>query len=385
MKILILGGDGYLGWPTSMHLASKGHNVAIVDNMSKRVWEAECSVEPLFPISTIATRISIFERLTGFKIDTYVGDIAKNHRFIYKVFQEFSPDAIIHYAEQPSAPYSMKSRESCFETQRNNVLGNLNVMFAMAKYTPNAHLIKLGTMGEYGTPNIDIEEGWLDITHKGRKDRVLYPKKPHSFYHLSKVHDSHNLEFGCRVWGLKVTDLNQGVVYGTSTKETDLDPKLFTSFHYDHIFGTVLNRFLVQSVANIPLTIYGDGTQTRPALNINDTIKCVEIALNNPVSKGEFRVFNQFTESFKIKDLANLVKEVGDEESLNVNIQNIDNPRTEQMSHYYNAKNTNLKDLGLDPIYLSKNVLKEMLLKVIEYKNRIDIKTIMPDIKWAKK
>tara|TARA_Y100000991_G_C21950981_1_gene339775 strand:+ start:171 stop:1328 length:1158 start_codon:yes stop_codon:yes gene_type:complete len=384
MRILVLGGDGYLGWPTSMHLASLGHKVAIVDNMSKRVWEAECSVEPLFPISTISTRVSTFEKLTNFKIDTYIGDISRNHRFVYRVFEEFLPDAIIHYAEQPSAPYSMKSRETCVETQRNNVLGNLNIMFAMAKYTPEAHLIKLGTMGEYGTPNIDIEEGWLEITHNGRKDKVLYPKKPHSFYHLSKVHDSHNLEFGCRVWGLKVTDLNQGVVYGNSTKCTDLDVNLETSFHYDHVFGTVLNRFLVQSVANIPLTIYGEGTQTRPALNINDTIRCVEIAASNPAEKGEFRVFNQFTESFKINDLASMVKEVGDEEGLNVKIQNIENPRTEKMSHYYNAKNTNLRDLGLDPIFLSKNVLRDMLLKVIKYKDRIDLKTIMPDIKWSK-
>ena len=383
MKVLILGGDGYLGWPTSMYLASQGHEVAIVDNLSKRVWEAECSVEPLFPISTIATRISTFNELTGFKIKSYIGDIAKNHRFTYKVFEEFRPDSIIHYAEQPSAPYSMKNRETCFETQRNNVLGNINIMFAIRKYCPDSHLIKLGTMGEYGTPNIDIEEGWLEVDHNGRKDKVLYPKKPHSFYHLSKVHDSHNLEFACRVWGMRVTDLNQGVVYGTSTQQTELSEKLQTSFHYDHIFGTVLNRFLVQAAIGMPLTVYGKGTQTRPALNINDTIKCVEISLNNPASQGEFRVFNQFTESFEINKLANMVKEMCKENEIDVLIQNVDNPRTELMDHYYKAKNTSLKDLGLNPIYLNKKVLFEMFSKILKYKNRINKGLIMPTINWV--
>ena len=383
MKILILGGDGYLGWPTSMYLASRGHDVAIVDNMSKRIWEAECSVEPLFPISTISTRIATFEKITKTKIKSFIGDISRNHRFIYKVFEEFRPDAIIHYAEQPSAPYSMKNREACFETQRNNVLGNINVMFAMKKYCPNSHLIKLGTMGEYGTPNIDIEEGWLEVEHNGRRDKVLYPKKPHSFYHLSKVHDSHNLEFACRVWGLRVTDLNQGVVYGTSTDQTELDENLQTSFHYDHIFGTVLNRFLVQAAIGIPLTVYGQGTQTRPALNINDTIKCVEISLNNPSEIGEFRVFNQFTESFQVNNLANMVKSMCKNNNIDVSIENIKNPRTELMDHYYNAKNTCLKDLGLEPIYLNEDILYKMFIKIEKFKDRINKDLIMPTINWA--
>lgn len=383
MDILILGGDGYLGWPTAMYLAAKGHNVAIVDNMSKRIWEAECSVEPLFPISTISSRVNKFEEITGKKIKTYIGDISRNHRFIYKVFEEFRPESIVHYAEQPSAPYSMKDRETCFETQRNNVLGNINVMFAMRKFCPDSHLIKLGTMGEYGTPNIDIEEGWLEINHNGRKDKVLYPKKPHSFYHLSKVHDSHNLEFSSRVWGLRVTDLNQGVVYGTSTKETEMHEFLQTSFHYDHVFGTVLNRFLVQAAINMPLTVYGEGSQTRPALNINDTISCIEIAVNNPSKKGEFRVFNQFTESFQINNLAKLVKKVSENFKIPVTIENIENPRTEQMNHYYKAANTSLKDLGLNPIYLNEEVLGEMFAKILRYKDRVNVESILPKIKWV--
>ena len=383
MDILILGGDGYLGWPTAMYLAAKGHNVAIVDNMSKRVWEAECSVEPLFPISTISSRVNKFEEMTGIKIKTYIGDIARNHRFIYKVFEEFRPTSIVHYAEQPSAPYSMKDRETCYETQRNNVLGNINVMFAIRKFCPDAHLIKLGTMGEYGTPNIDIEEGYLEINHNGRNDKVLYPKKPHSFYHLSKVHDSHNLEFSCRVWGLRVTDLNQGVVYGTSTKETEMHEDLQTSFHYDHVFGTVLNRFLVQAAINMPLTVYGEGSQTRPALNINDTISCIEIAINNPSQKGEFRVFNQFTESFQINNLAKLVKKVSENYNVPATIENIENPRTEQMNHYYNAKNTCLKELGLNPIYLNEEVLGEMFSKILKYKDRVKVSSILPSIKWV--
>lgn len=383
MKVLVLGGDGYLGWPTAMSLAVAGYEVAIVDNMVKRFWEAESGVEPLFPISTLQTRVNTFERITGNKIKLYIGDISSNHRFVYTTFEDFLPDAVVHYAEQPSAPFSMMNRETCYETQRNNVLGNINVMYAIKKYVPDCHIVKLGTMGEYGTPNIDIEEGWLNVTHNNRNDRVLYPKKPHSFYHLTKVHDSHNLEFGCRNWGLKVTDLNQGVVYGFSTPETDLDSKLATSFHYDHIFGTVLNRFIVQAILGVPLTIYGEGTQTRPALNINDTISCIKLALSNPANSGEFRVFNQFTESFKVKNLAETVVQAAKQQGIQSSIKNIQNPRTELMDHYYNAKNTSLLDLGLSPTYLSADLVSTMIKDCLPFRDRVNSDVIQPTIKWS--
>lgn len=385
MKVLILGGDGYLGWPTAMHLSNKDHEVAVVDNMLKRYWEAEIGVEPLAPIRPLHIRVKRWHELTGKKIQTYIGDIAENHRFVYKVLEQFQPDAVVHYAEQPSAPFSMMDREKCVDTQRNNVIGTLNLMFAMQHTNPGIHMVKLGTMGEYGTPNIDIEEGWLEIAHNGRKDRMLYPKKPHSFYHLSKVHDSANLEFACRVWGMRVTDLNQGVVYGVNTDETRMHPDLSTSFHYDAVFGTVLNRFITQAVNGTPLTVYGKGSQTRGFLDLRDTLQCVELALLNPANPGEFRVFNQFTEQFSLNQLADIVQRVGTAHGLNVRVDHIANPRTEQEEHYYNAIHSALPDLGLKPHLLNEDMLDHMLEMAAKNKGRIDQDVLLPHVKWKQK
>jgi len=381
-RVLILGGDGYLGWPTAMHFSRQGYEVAIVDNLSKRVWEAEFDSMPLWHIPTIQKRMRVWKQKTGKDIKVFIGDISTNHRFTYKVFEDFKPDAVIHYAEQPSAPYSMHSREKAVDTQLNNVAGTLNVIFAMRKFVPHAHLVKLGTMGEYGTPNIDIEEGWLEVEHKGRKDRVLFPKLPGSFYHLSKVHDSHNIEFACRIWGLKATDLNQGVVYGIETEDTKSHPELLTSFHYDQVFGTALNRFCVQAVAGIPLTVYGKGGQKRGFLNIRDTLQCVQIAVDNPPKEGEFRVFNQFTEVFSILDLANTVKKAGEALGLKVTVNNLPNPRVEKEEHYYNPTNASLLKLGLKPSLLSNELINSMMVKIKESKHQIDDANIHPQIKW---
>lgn len=382
MKVLILGGDGYLGWPTAMYFAQRGFEVSVVDNLAKRYWEAEIGVEPLMPLRPLQTRIKRFEEITGKKIGLYIGDIATNNRFVYNLFEEIRPDAIIHYAEQPSAPYSMADREKALYTQRNNIIGTLNVVFAMRHACPDAHLIKLGTMGEYGTPNIDIEEGWLELTHNGRTDRMLYPKKPGSFYHLSKVHDSHNLEFCCRIWGTRVTDLNQGVVYGIDTDETALHPELNTSFHYDGVFGTVLNRFVAQAIHGSPLTVYGKGGQTRGFLNIRDTLRCVELSALNAAEPGEFRVFNQFTEQFSVMDLAEKVKRVGDQRKLNVKIDHIVNPRVEMEEHYYNAKHSALPALGLEPHLLTDEVIDHMFAVAAEHRERINPAVLLPDVKW---
>jgi UDP-sulfoquinovose synthase len=385
MRILILGGDGYLGWPTAMYLSSKGHEIAVLDNMVKRFWEAEIGVEPLGPIRPLHIRVQRWEELTGRKISVFIGDIAENHRLIYKVMDEFRPDAVVHYAEQPSAPFSMIDRDKCLHTQRNNVLGTRNLMFAIQHTNPETHIVKLGTMGEYGTPNIDIEEGWLDLEHKGRRDRVLYPKKPHSFYHLSKVHDSANLEFACRIWGMRVTDLNQGVVYGIDTDETRMHPDLATSFHYDAVFGTVLNRFVVQAVHGTPLTIYGKGGQTRGVLNIRDTIQCVELALLHPADKGEFRVFNQFTEQFSVADLAQRVQRVAVESGIPAEINHIDNPRNELEDHYYNAIHSALPALGLKPHLLDDAVIGHMIEIARGFKERIDNSVLLPTVKWKQR
>ncbi|NQV57943.1 MAG: NAD-dependent epimerase/dehydratase family protein [Rhodospirillales bacterium] len=383
MRILVLGGDGYLGWPTAMYFSAQGHEVAIADNLAKRYWEAEIGVEPLMPIRTLQSRVSRWEEISNKHINLFIGDIAENHRFVYSMLEEFQPEAIVHFAEQPSAPYSMHDREKAVATQRNNVLGTMNLMFALRHSCPDAHIVKLGTMGEYGTPNIDIEEGWLDVKHNGRKDRMLYPKKPGSFYHLSKVHDSHNLEFGCRIWGMRVTDLNQGVVYGIETDETLLDRDLSTSFHYDSIFGTVLNRFVVQAVTGTPLTVYGKGGQTRGFLNIRDTLRCVELAVLNPAESGEFRVFNQFTEQFSVIELAELVQKVATSKGLDVELEHIENPRVEQEDHYFNAKNSKFVELGLEPHLLTDEVVSHMIDVAIEHKERIDKQLILPNVKWC--
>ncbi len=385
MRILILGADGYLGWPTAMHFSQAGHEVAVVDNMVKRYWEAELGVEPLVHVPSLYSRVRRWQELTGKKIELFIGDIAKNHRFLYNALDRAKPDAIVHYAEQPSAPYSMMDRSKCIDTQINNVAGTLNLLFAMRGVCPDAHIIKLGTMGEYGTPNIDIEEGWLEVEHKGRKDRVLYPKKPGSFYHLSKVHDSHNLEFACRIWGTRVTDLNQGVVYGIDTDGTALDPELNTSFHYDGVFGTVLNRFIVQAVHGLPLSVYGKGGQTRGFLDIRDTLRCVELAAINPAAPGEFRVFNQFTEQFSVMDLARQVERVAKKRKLDVRIEHQPNPRVEMEEHYYNAQHSALVSLGLEPHLLTDEVVDTMIETVQKAGDRIDGSIVAPQVKWRQR
>ena len=306
-RILILGGDGYLGWPTAMALSQAGHQVDVVDNFAKRQWELEIGVRPLFPIPTLQERIRAWREVTGLDIGLSVGDLA-DYGFVESVVRDVRPDTIVHYGEQPSAPYSMIDVRHATYTQANNVIGNLNVLFAIRDVSPETHLVKLGTMGEYGTPDIDIEEGYLTVDHNGRQHTFLYPKTPGSMYHLSKVHDSHNIHFATRIWGLRATDLNQGVVYGIETDESALDPRLATSFHYDEVFGTALNRFCVQAAIGHPLTVYGKGGQTRGYLNIRDTVACVALATETPADPGQLRVFNQFTEQFSVLELAERVQ-----------------------------------------------------------------------------
>lgn len=378
MKVLVLGGDGYLGWPTAMALASKGWSIGVVDNLIKRKWEAEVGVSPLIPISTIQDRVRLWNSFTeNGQMKLRMCDIATNRHLLYKIFDEFHPDAVVHYAEQPSAPFSMVDANRCYETQVNNVLGTVNLIHAVKHYNPQCHIVKLGTMGEYGTPNIDIEEGWLDVTHNERTDRVLFPKRPGSWYHATKVHDSTNLEFACRTWGLRVTDLNQGVVYGISTDETWLQPEFTTSFHYDSIFGTVLNRFIVQSIYNTPLTVYGEGGQTRGFLDIRDTIQCITLALENSPTAGEFRVMNQMTEQFSVLDLAEKVCV-----AIGGKISHIDNPRVEEERHYYNAKHTSLEKLGLKPHLLTNETIQQIASKVMKYKKKINEDLITPKVRW---
>ncbi len=381
MKVIVIGGDGYCGWATALYLSNKGYEVGIIDNLVRRHWDLQLGVETLTPINPIQQRIQRWKDITGKSIDLYIGDIT-NYDFLIKALHEFEPEAIVHFGEQRSAPFSMINRERAVLTQVNNVVGTLNILYAMKTDFPDCHLVKLGTMGEYGTPNIDIEEGYITIEHNGRKDTLPYPKQPGSFYHLSKVHDSHNIHFACKIWGIRATDLNQGVVYGVLTEETGMDQMLINRLDYDGVFGTTLNRFCIQAAIGHPLTVYGTGGQTRAFLDIRDTVRCMEIAIANPAKAGEFRVFNQFTEQFSVKDLALMVKKAGTAIGLDVEISNLDNPRVELEEHYFNAKNTSLLSLGLEPHYLSDALLDSLLNFATKYKHRVDEKEILPKVSW---
>jgi UDP-sulfoquinovose synthase len=385
MRILVLGGDGYLGWPTALHLSARGHEVAVNDNFARRGYDEEMGVASLIPIATLAERVEAWADLTGTTLRTYVGDLM-DATFVHQMVGDFRPEAIVHFGEQRAAPYSMIDQAHAVYTQTNNVVGNLNVMYAIADIDRDIHLVKLGTMGEYGTPNIDIEEGWIEVEHNGRRDRMLYPKRPGSFYHCSKVHDSTNLEFGCRIWGLRATDLNQGVVYGADTEQTKLDPRLATRFDYDGVFGTVLNRMVIQAVLGHPLTVYGNGSQTRGLINVVDTVECIRLAAENPADRGEFRVFNQMTEALSIKQIAETVAaEYPNWPSAQgeVKIDHVENPRVELEDHYYNVKHTALVELGLQPTLLSTTLIDHLFDVVERYRDRVDVEAIMPTVKWS--
>jgi UDP-sulfoquinovose synthase len=381
MRIVVLGGDGYCGWATALHLSSKGHSVAIVDNFSRRQWDFELGVQTLTPIRPLSERLNVWQQLTGRKIDLFVGDVT-DYDFIASMITAFQPEAIVHFAEQRSAPYSMIDRKHAVFTQVNNVVGTLNLLFAIRELAPDCHIIKLGTMGEYGTPNIDIEEGFITIEHNGRKDTLPFPKQPGSFYHLSKVHDSHNIMFTCKVWGLRATDLNQGVVYGTITDEVEMDEALINRFDYDEVFGTVLNRFCAQAAIGVPLTVYGKGQQTRGFLDIRDTVRCIELVCLHPANRGEFRVFNQFTEQFSVLELAQMIKTVAGKMGLPVEIDHVPDPRVEAESHYYNAKHSKLTDLGLEPHLLSDSLVDSLISIALRYRDRIDAEMFAPQINW---
>jgi len=381
MRIAVLGGDGYCGWATSLYLSNQGHSVAIVDNFIRRQWDHEVGAQTLTPIRPLSDRLRTWQELTGKQIELFIGDVM-DYDFLSSALKEFEPDAVVHFAEQRAAPYSMIDRKHAVFTQVNNVVGTLNVLFALREFAPDCHLIKLGTMGEYGTPNIDIEEGYITIEHNGRKDVLPYPKQPGSFYHLSKVHDSHNIMFTCKIWGLRATDLNQGVVYGTMTDEVAKDEALINRFDYDEVFGTVLNRFCVQAAIGMPLTVYGKGGQTRGFLDIRDTVRCVEIACLNPAGKGEFRVFNQFTEQFSVLDLASMVQTAGKKLGLQVDVDHLPDPRVEAEEHYYNAKHSKLIELGLVPHLLSDSLLDSLMNIAMRYRDRVDTSMMMPKVNW---
>jgi UDP-sulfoquinovose synthase len=381
MNVLVIGGDGYCGWATSLYLSSRGHAVTIVDSLVRRAWDREHGLDSLVPIASTRRRIDEWSRVTGRTIRFEQVDVT-DFAALCRIVRESGPDAVVHFGQQRSAPFSMIDHEHALRTHLNNTVANLNVLWALHEHAPHAHLVKLGTMGEYGTPNIDVEEGFIEIEHNGRSDRLPFPKQPGSFYHLTKVSDSDQIYFACRIWGMRATDLNQGVVYGTTTEQTALSPALANRYDYDHIFGTVINRFCVQAALGHPLTVYGQGGQTRSFLDIRDTVRCVEIALQHPAGEAEYRVFNQFTEMFAVEDLAERVARVAREHGLACEIAHLANPRIERESHYYNCVNTNLRSLGLEPTPLSDDTIAGLIALAREHAARIDPALIPPRVSW---
>jgi UDP-sulfoquinovose synthase len=381
MRILILGGDGYLGWPTAMHFAARGHGVTVIDNYLRRTLALQTRSEPLIDAPDLEQRAEIFRQVTGCGVEVRIGDCA-DYPFLESIFRETQPEVVIHYAEQPSAPYSMRGYAEASLTLRNNLATTLNVVWAIREAAPSCHLIKLGTMGEYGTPAIEIEEGWIEIEHKGRRDRFLYPRQAGSLYHTTKIMDTDLIWFYVRMWNLQATDLMQGPVYGLSMPEADRDERLLPNFHYDDLFGTLVNRFLVQAVAGIPLTVYGRGGQTRGYLNLLDTLQCVELAATHPPGEGQLRILNQFTECFTVNELAAWVQRAGQSLGLRVEIQHLKNPRKEAEEHFYKPAHSGLLELGLRPHPISEEILCGMLERILPYKNRIDSERIYPRVRW---
>lgn len=376
--------DGYLGWALAQHLTAKGHEVGGVDAFFRRSWVEEMGGHSALPVVSMPERLKAFEKRWGKKPYFLEGDL-KEWEFVEKVFREFQPDAVVHLGECPSAPYSMMDRKHAIWVQENNVIGNLNILYAMKDLAPDCHLVKLGTMGEYGTPGIDIPEGFFEIEYRGRKDTLPFPRQAGSWYHWSKVHDSNNIMFACKIWGLRSTDIMQGIIYGTRIDAMGQDDdQLLSRLDFDQCFGTVINRFCCQAVIGEPLTPFGKGHQKRGFLALKDSMQCLTLTLENPAKEGEYRVFNQFEEAYDVTELAEKVKKVSKGMGFKAQIRNIENPRKELEEHYFNPDHQKLLDLGYQPTRDMESEIKTMLTDLRRFEKRILEKkdVLIPDIRW---
>ena len=383
MRVFIAGIDGYLGFPLAQYLTARGHEVAGVDRYLRRQWVEEMGSTSAIPIYSMDERQAAFRARFGRGFEFREGDLL-DYPFLRDFLRDFQPDAIVHLGEMPSAPYSMIDQQHAVFTHTNNVNGSLNVLWAMREVCPQAHLVKLGTMGEYGTPNVDIPEGFFEVEFRGRKDYLPFPRQPGSFYHLTKVHDTANTLFACRIWGLCATDIMQGVVFGTQIDEMGSDPRLRSRLDFDQCFGTAINRFCCQAVIGHPLTLYGRGGQTRGFLPMRDSMQCLTIAIENPPKPGEYRVFNQFEECYTVEELAYKVRDAAADIGLSVEVNHFENPRTEKEEHYYNPDRNHLINLGYQPTHDMMAELRIMLRDLIEHRDRIMAKKdiLVPDIRW---
>jgi UDP-sulfoquinovose synthase len=383
VRILIAGVDGYLGWPLSLHLATRGHEVAGIDNYYRRAWVGEMGSQSAIPIASMADRLLAYRAQLGQNLRFYKGNLT-DHEFVQNAYKSFRPEAIVYLGEMPSAPYSMVDVQHAVFTQTNNVIGTLVTLYAMHEVVPDCHLVKLGTMGEYGTPNLDIPEGFFDIEYRGRKDRLMFPRRAGSWYHQSKVHDTHNVEMACRIWGLRSTDVMQGVVYGTRVDAMGEDARLRTRFDFDQCFGTAINRFCAQAVIGQPLTPFGKGRQKRGFIALRDSIQCLTLALENPAEAGEYRVFNQLENVYDVSELASIVKRAARPLGLECEIRPMENPRREAEEHYYNPDHEKLVSLGYRPQHDMDTELGIVLGDLIPHRERIEARkeALFPDIRW---
>jgi UDP-sulfoquinovose synthase len=383
MRVFVAGIDGYLGWPLAQYLADRGHEVGGADVFFRRAWVEEMGSWSALPIRPMPDRLDALRERSGQPVPFWEGDLT-DYGFVHRVLEEFQPDCIVHLGECPSAPYSMISVDHATFVQTNNVVSTLNLLFAMRELGPEISLVKLGTMGEYGTPNVEIPEGFFEVEYRGRKDRMPFPRQAGSWYHWSKVHGSNNIMFACRLWGLRATDVMQGVVLGTRIGEMDGDDRLMTRLDFDQAFGTAVNRFCCQAVIGHPLTPFGKGHQKRGFLPVRDSMQCLSLAIENPPQRGEYRVFNQFEEVYDLTELALKVQKVAGEFGLEAEVRNLENPRQELESHYYCPERQHLLDLGYEPTHDVDGEIRAMLEDLLRYRSRIEAKkdVLIPDVRW---
>ena len=385
MSVLVLGADGYIGFPLCMRLANIGYNVVGVDNFLRRKLVAEVGADSATPIGSMSERLEWFERSFQKKIHFEYGDL-RDYDFVDYIFTKYRPEAVVHLGEQASAPYSMIDVNHAVFTQTNNLVGTLNILYAMNKRVPDCHLVKMGSMGEYGFPNIDIPEGPLEVKYKGRKDTLPFPKRAFTdWYYWSKVHDSNNIMLACQIWGLRATDIMQGIVYGTRTEET-LDNHLLTRFDVDAVFGTVFNRFCAQAVLGCKLTTYGKGGQKIPVIALRSTVQCLVLMIQNPAEKGEYRVVHQLDEVCRVSEIAERIKKIANNSGLGTEIASIENPRAEdEQEHYYNPVHGKLYQLGFQATHSFEEEVRVTLADLFSYKSRL-IATkeyLMPKVYWT--
>jgi len=386
MRVAIMGVDGYLGWSLAQYLASYGHVIGGMDAYLRRDWVAEVGSHSATPIAKMTERLDAFYQVFGKSLRFVRGDITEYEK-VKEFLRGFKPDCIVHLAEMPSAPYSMISANHCTWTHANNLAGTINLLYIMKEEFPECHLLKLGTMGEYGTPNVAIPEGFFDIAYRGRTDTLPFPRQPGSWYHCTKVHDSVNIHLACKLWGLRSTDIMQGVVYGVTLPEMLTDPRLLTRFDFDEAFGTAINRFVAQALVGVPLTPYGKGRQARGFLPLCDSMQCFRLAIENPPEQGEYRVLNQFEDVYFLDELANMVAHEANEvgySDIKAEVANIENPRLEAEEHYYNPDRKKLLDLGYKPNGDIRGTIRSMLCTVAEYMYRINSHkhVLIPKIRW---